>query len=390
MARGTQLLHQAALAPTAGSWVDTNPSLSSADLTNLSAGLSAVGADQVVVSDAALASVNDPSGFTLAQPFSLGLAHGGHIAAVTSSAQVDSRFTAQPGDPTLAANQLLAGLSFIHFENEFKPDPRGVVITPPASWHASPAFVGTLLSGLANTQIVSPVTLNQLFTIVPVGGNGAPATRHLQTGPGVGTGTITPTSAARILADRSALNSFTAAVSGHAPELSTLGDQLLASESDTLTAPGRSAAISAFDIAFTQTLSQISLAVERTITFTSRTASIPITVLSSAPYEVKVVLTLQSDKFTFPNGSTRTLTLDHSSTSVRVEARARTSGDRLPVDITLRTPDGGLTISHATLAVHSTSISLVGIALTVIAGLVLLVWWIRTWRKGRHHRPRAH
>jgi hypothetical protein len=126
------------------------------------------------------------------------------------------------------------------------------------------------------------------------------------------------------------------------------------------------------------------------LTFTARTAPIPITVLSSVSYPVHVVLSVESDKFTFPNGGSQTMTLDRPTTPVRVQASSRTSGDRLPVDVTLRTPDGQLVIAHTTLTVHSTSISIVGIALTVLAGLVLLVWWGRTWRRSRRQRPRAH
>ena len=76
---------------------------------------------------------------------------------------------------------------------------------------------------------------------------------------------------------------------------------------------------------------------------------------------------------------------------MRIQARSLTSGDRLPVEVTLTTPDGQLVIARATLTVHSTSISLVGIALTLLAALVLLVWWARTWRRGRAsaRRPRA-
>jgi hypothetical protein len=62
----------------------------------------------------------------------------------------------------------------------------------------------------------------------------------------------------------------------------------------------------------------------------------------------------------------------------------------LPVTVTLRTADGELTIAHTVLTVHSTSLSIVAIILTLLAGGVLLVWWARTWRKGRRHRPRAH
>jgi hypothetical protein len=102
-----------------------------------------------------------------------------------------------------------------------------------------------------------------------------------------------------------------------------------------------------------------------------------------------VVVSLDSDKFSFPDGSSRTLTLNRPTTPVRIQARSRTSGDRLPVDVTLTTPDGRLVIARAALTVHSTSISLVGVGLTVLAALMLLIWWARTWRRGRRRGPRA-
>ncbi len=125
------------------------------------------------------------------------------------------------------------------------------------------------------------------------------------------------------------------------------------------------------------------------MTFTSRRAAIPITVLSSTPYPVSVVVTLTSDKFIFPNGNTRQLKLDRPTTSVRVTAQARGSGDRLPIDVTLRTANGQLVLARAVLTVHSTAISFVGIALTVLAGAVFLLWWVRTWRRSRRQRLRA-
>src|SRR3984957_4966990 len=388
--RGTQILHATSLQPSGGSWIETGANLSNADVGNLTTGLQAAGANQLVVSDAALASIDNPTGSTFAQPFTLALAHGTHVNAVASDSQVDARFTANPRNPTLAANQLLANLSFIHFENQYDPNQRGVALVPPTGWQPSTAFVSTFLAGLTNSQIVSPVTLDQLFAQVPAGGNRAPTSRRLQSGPGVGRGGITAAAASRITADRAELNSFSAATSGHPTQLTALSDALLRSESTSLNAPGRAVVLTAYGLGFTATLSSISLAVERTITFTSRTASIPITVLSAAPFVVRVVLTLSSDKFTFPNGATRTMDLNHSTTSVRIAATARTSGDRLPVDVTLRTPDGALTISRTVLTVHSTALSIVGVALTVLAGLVLLAWWGRTWRRGRQRRPRAH
>ena len=113
--------------------------------------------------------------------------------------------------------------------------------------------------------------------------------------------------------------------------------------------------------------------------------------LSSAPYPVNVTVTLTSDKFVFPNGKPVNLQgLDRPTTSVRVTAQARTSGDRLPIDVTLHTPNGQLLLAHTVLTVHSTAISFVGVALTILAGAVLLFWWARTWRRSRRQRLRAH
>ena len=172
--------------------------------------------------------------------------------------------------------------------------------------------------------------------------------------------------------------------------LTTLGDTLLTTEARGLSTAGRSGALSTYTKTFEGTTGQVTLGTERTVTFTSQKAAIPVTVLSSAPYPVTVVVTLSSDKFTFPDGNTQRLTLLHPTTSVRVTAQARTSGDRLPIEVTLHTPDGQVLIAHTVLTVHSTEISFVGVALTALAGAVLLVWWVRTWRRSRRARPRAH
>jgi hypothetical protein len=237
---------------------------------------------------------------------------------------------------------------------------------------------------LAGNPVLSPVTLSQFFAQVPKGGNEEPASRHLQAG--------SPGQVRRHHGRHGApsghgtrhLTSFSHAVGGHQhPAVFVeLSDLLLATENRSFDPVRARRALAVFIQRFGVEVNLVSLAAQNTITFTSRTASIPVSVLSSAPFPVKVVLSLSSDKFAFPDGNARTLTLDHPTTPVRIEARSVTSGDRLPVEVTLTTPDGQLVIARAALTVHSTSISIVGIALTVLAALVLLVWWARTWRKG--------
>ena len=385
--RGDDILRASGLKPTGGPWVDTASSFSQGDGSNLASGMQVAGSSQLVLSDGNLAT-GGLNNYTFAQPFTLDLGHGSTLLAAAANTTLSARFTAQPADPVLGAAQLLAALSFVHFENAFLAEPRGVVVSPPANWRPSGTFVDTLLAGLNGNPALSAVTLGQLFAQVPVGGNREPAVRRLQAGP-AGRG-ITRSAADRIALDRQQLGSFSNAVNGHPAELTTLGDALLTTEARGLSPAGRSEALAAYGRAFDGETGKITLATERTVTFTARQAPIPITVLSSAPYPVHVIVTLNSDKFSFPDGNTRTLTLDRPTTSVRVTAQARTSGDRLPIDVTLHTPDGQLLLARTVLTVQSTAISFVGVALTVLAGAVLLAWWVRTWRRSRRLRPRAH
>jgi uncharacterized protein DUF6049 len=387
VSRGDQILRAAGFKVAGGPWVDTVSTFAQGDADNLASGLQIAGASQLVLGDDDLAT-GGLSNYTFAQPFTLDLGHGSTVAAVAADSVLSNRFTAQPADPVLGAQQLLAALDFVHFENAFLSDPRGVVVDPPAGWRPSGTFLATLLAGLSGNPALSAVTLDQLFAQVPVGGNREPAARQLQAGP-AGPG-ISRSAADRIALGRQQLSSYTAAVDGHPPELTILNDALLATEARGLSPAGRTTALAAFDKAFASQTGAITLATERTVTFTAQRAAIPVTVLSGAPYPVRVVVTLDSDKFTFPNGNTRQLLLDRPTTSVRVTAQARTSGDRLPIEVTLHTPDGQLVLAHTVLTVQSTAISFVGVALTVLAGAVLLAWWVRTWRRSRRARPRAH
>jgi hypothetical protein len=386
--RGDELLRLSNLHPTRGTWVATFPGVSPANAGNLAAGLAVAGDTHVIVNDSELTPAGS-NNLTFAQPFTLPLGQSAHVTAAGADSQINALFTADPRDPVLAANQLLANLEFVHFENAFELDPRGVVVEPPPFWTPPPGFLTVLLYGLTDNPALTPVNLDQFFLQVQKGGNGEPATRHLKSGSGPAAPGLAPGLARRLQTSRNDLISLSDAASGHPTVFAILSDLLLRTESRTFNRNERVAALDVFTHQFDGVLGQVSLATQGTITFTSRTAPIPISVLSSAPFPIKVVLSLQSDKFTFPDGSSRTLTLNRPTTPVRIQVRSRTSGDRLPVGVTLTTPDGQLVIARAALTVHSTSISLVGVGLTALAALVLLVWWVRTWRRGRRGRPRA-
>jgi len=365
--------------PSKTTWVATGPVNPS-----IVGGLHIAKASDLVLPEAALEPATELDDATWSQPFTL-LAGKGQVGkAAVIDAQLSSYFTDDPGDPVLAANQLLADLAQIHYELPGASDPtRGVIAVPPSDWDPDPAFVSALLTGLNGNPIVTTATLTQYFSgLVPVGGNQAATTRRLAA---AGSGQqFTNGQAVAIVAARIDIDGFTKAVQGDAALVAQLEDLLLASESSELKPAAQRAGVATFQRHLAAELSGIQV-LTSTVTLTARTASIPITIVSSASYHLQAKLTLSSAKLEFPAGSTRRVSIDHPTNTTQVEVKALTSGD-LPLAFTLTSPDGSLIIAHGRLTVRSTATSIVGIVLTLVAALVLVAWWVRTWRKSRRLR----
>ncbi len=365
-----------------GTWVATG-----AVGSDLESGLSAkdVGATSLVLPDVDLALPASTSG-TNASAFMLSFGgRGAPLAAAASDSELAAHFTADPSDPALEANQLLADLAMIHFEEPNTPTPRAVVAVPPTGWAPSRAFDTTLLAGLTTNPLVKTTTLAGYFATFE--GAGTPLTaRRLVNG---GTGpSLAPSLARSITAQRLRLTAFDGSVPSNGPVLTRLDQQLLAAESDDLSSSQQASAVAAFARALDGQLSLVQLATERTITLTANSGLIPVTMVSNAPYTVVGVLTLSGGRFEFPHGSSLRLRLDHTTTPVRIDVEARTSGD-LPLEVTFASPDGRLVIASGRLTVRSTATSLVGVVITALALLVLLGWWARTWRRGRRRVARG-
>ena len=250
------------------------------DAASLASGLQLAGASQAVVSDADLAT-DGQTNQTFAQPFTLDLGHGSTVAAVAANSSLSTRFTADQANPVLGAEQLLAGLSFVHFENPFLSTPRGVVVAPPPGWRPSGSFMDALLEGLSGNQILSPVTLGTLFSQVPAGGNREPAVRQLQAGAADHGITRSrgrphrarPPAAVLVQPGRRRAPRQPDGARRQPPDHRSSG----------LSAAARGATFNAYAKTFAGTTGQVTLATERTVTFTSQRAAIPVTVLSSAP-----------------------------------------------------------------------------------------------------------
>lgn len=350
--------------------------------TALRPAMAQVGDDRLVLPDADLAPPRSVEG-TWASAFALPLGRGAPVEAAPSDGELAAHFEADPSDPALEANQLLADLAMIHFEAPNTATPRAVVAVPPAGWVPNRPFDAELLAGLATDPVVRATTLSAYFSSFPAVTGASSPSRRLAAG---GPGPVLPASLAhRLTTSRLRLTAFDAAVTG-APRVKTQLDELLLdAESSDLSTAGMAAGVRSFAQALGAQLSQVQLATQRTVTLTARTGLIPVTILSSAGYTVVGTLVLSGGRFVFPRGNTRRLTLDHPTNPTRIDIEARTSGD-LPMQVAFRSPTGSLVIASGQLTIRSTATSFAGVILTVLALLVLGGWWARTWWAGRGRR----
>jgi hypothetical protein len=355
--------------------------------TALAGGLSQVGATQLVVPQSTLVPAGSNGGRgTWSSTFTLPLGKGHTVTAAASDTDLSTHFADDPADPVLEADQVLADLAMIHFEAPNTPTVRGVVAVPPAGWVPGTAFDDELLEGLTANPDVVAATLGSFFSQVPATPALTPPVRQLAS-PGPGP-VLSPSTARQITSARLRLTAFDSALPSHPAVLGQLDDLLLAAESDTEGSSGVTAGVAAWERCLGGQLAAISVVTEHTITLTARTGHIPITVQSTAPYAVVGTLTVSSDRFVFPEGTTVPMTLDHPTNPVRIAVQARTSGD-LPVEVSFVSPRGNLVIAHGEITVRSTATSVVGFVLTALALAVLLFWWARTWRAGRRRRKAA-
>jgi hypothetical protein len=111
-----------------------------------------------------------------------------------------------------------------------------------------------------------------------------------------------------------------------------------------------------------------------TITLTSRSGEIPLTFRNETGQPLDVTLQLASAKLSFPEGQTRALHLPTRSTTLRVPVEARTSGT-FPLQLSVTSADGALSVANRTFRVRSTAVSTVGVVLMAGAVIFLALWW---------------
>jgi hypothetical protein len=356
-----------------------------------------MGVTTVVVPEAGLVPLDRAvtGGVTLEKPFSLAADDEHAVNAVSVDQGLTAHFAGD--DPVLSAQQLLADLAVLYRDTPLSV--RGVAIRPPRDWAASAALLNPVFDAFAIPGApVRAVTVDQLVSEVPAlqKANGSAVVRTT-----LPTGDQNPLPEASI--DAGVGDQIRAthvevkgvrSLTGPATDLSGIERQLLVAEADGLTSTRRRGLTAAVDRAAGAIRDRVHLIPGRTFRLTARKGTIPLTLVNDNPFPVTVTLDLSSDKLEFvevggPEGTDRSrqqfadLVLNanqHRVVTVPVQARASAA---FPLRADLRSPSGDLDLDRVQFTVVSTAVPGVGIALSIGAGLVLVWWWVRHWRRTR-------
>lgn len=116
------------------------------------------------------------------------------------------------------------------------------------------------------------------------------------------------------------------------------------------------------------------------ITFTSRSGSLPVTVSNDATYPIRIRVEVDSPKLSFPRGAARVVVIRPPGDTVTFDALARSSGT-FPVDVAVSIPRDAMVLDRTELTVRSTALNIPAVVLTAGGALFLVFWFGRRLRQ---------
>lgn len=191
--------------------------------------------------------------------------------------------------------------------------------------------------------------------------------------------------AGRVLADAARLETFAAIIDPRSSRADELRLQIATAVAATTPDRRREQAVSTVEQTLQDAFQSIRLAGQTDLNLTSRQGTLPITVENDNPFAVNVLIRVRSDRLSFPEGEVLAATVSPDGERIDVPVEALATGS-VPVFVELWTGDDALKLDARQLNVRSTAVSGVGVALSLGALVVLVVWWARSWRRSRRDR----
>lgn len=316
--------------------------------------------------------------YSVAQPFLITGpdAEATDLQALSTDSVVLDRLHTD-GSPGLIASRVLSEIALLRLEQPSVA--RSVVL--PIEAGTSAAVVQLILQGLDVGRPFEAMSLDQAFDHAAplVDGGDNPVERALLPARPTPIAAATATGIGRA---RGHLSSFVGLVGADSPRSDPLARHLLIASSSGISGTDRVAHLDAVEAAIAAMTGAVSTPSTFTLTLAARDGTVPLTITNDSGAPLHVSVRLSSGKLEFPDGDTIDLALTEAITRIDIPVRARASG-AFPLQIAVVTPDGRLPLAMSRYTVRSTVVSGVGLILSAGAGLFLVVWWARHWRRTR-------
>jgi hypothetical protein len=318
------------------------------------------------------------------------LASGGFIDAVIPDAALASRLTAAsdspPSDAYLAAQHVLAEIKAIRRELDDAGESlsgRSLILATNDGTLMSTDLTVALADTLSSSNEVELVTLDDVLSRTSVAlVDGRPASIRLPA-----TGPVASSSPAEALYLTGARIDAFASMLPDGDErpamwrriLDVLPDQRFSEE----------ARFAYADVVRQETealASQVVTPASTTFTLGGRDSAIRLSLRNDSPTELSVRVRLASSKLRFPEGELVVQLAPSAITSVEIPVEARSNG-RFPVTVQLLTPEGQLPLTQPIVfTARVNALAGLGQLVTVMAFLLLAVWWIHHLRQRYRER----
>lgn len=185
------------------------------------------------------------------------------------------------------------------------------------------------------------------------------------------------------------IDTFADLVSGESARADDLRLQIATSLASGIEPDRRRALVAAVNDAVETTFDGVNLTGQTDLNLTSRRGTLPLMVRNDNPFPVEVVLRIRSDRLEFPAGDHFPVVIDDEIARIDVPVEAKATGS-VPTFVEIVTADGGVVLDSRRLDVRSTAVSGLGLAISLGALAVLVIWWARTWRRTRRARNGIH
>jgi hypothetical protein len=305
------------------------------------------------------------------------------IPALVADGGLSNHFT-NPGGAVYNANRLLADLTLLSLQNS---DVRhAAVVLPPDDWTPNTQFLNVLLSGIERIPAIrgaTPLDALSSTAFTPAQGIGTlstPLQRDLRP-------RRQPKSLGSYRTEfsqaQAAIASWSSVIVDDRASTTRLDELLWVSADSRHTDDERSSYIDAiYELIDQQKLNSITTPANDTITLTGRVADLPIVIENNLDVDASVLLLLDSEKLSFPNGREVPIVLAPGPNRIDVLIEARAAGDS-PIRIQVLSPDRAILLGSSEVLVRTFAFSGVGIVIGAAAIIVLVLWWLRHRRSTR-------